>query len=86
MNLEEKKSRCIFCGKELSDIEVNNADDYGLHPETRFKDCCNSCDRLVTIPNRMLKKIVDTPDCDREKYIKRLISYLMSCLHEYEDK
>lgn len=76
------KLQCIYCGKELTDIETNNADDYGLHPETRSKVCCCDCDQLITIPNRLLKSVVDSNGADKKRHLEKAVSYLLIYLKD----
>lgn len=48
---------CCYCGIELTG-SINNAEDYGLHKDTRNKSCCDRCNRVITIPNRCLANYI----------------------------
>lgn len=50
---------CCYCGCLLDKDHRFSADDLGLHSDTRNKDCCEKCNKLVTATNRELKMALD---------------------------
>ena len=55
--------KCMYCGKDIKINESHNPEDFGLHtPYLDFsnKRTCNDCNALVTIPNRLIKGVLDT--------------------------
>ena len=53
---------CCYCSKEYQIDEINSADDYGLHPETKQKHCCHRCNELITSTNRNLAMFLKNGD------------------------
>lgn len=51
--------RCYYCGCILTPDNRFSADDIGLHSDTRNKECCSSCNKLITQTNRELKMAID---------------------------
>lgn len=74
---------CYYCGKELSDNERNNAEDYGLHFETSGKCCCNECNTLITQTDRLMAWYVSTPYAHIKKHC---IDQIISNMEEFKDK
>lgn len=77
-NSSSSEMKCMFCGKTLSRSDANSADDYGLHVETRDKWCCDECNQLVTIPNRVIKSIIDAHGPNKKEYLEMLASIAVS--------
>ncbi|MEE3344476.1 MAG: hypothetical protein VZS44_10320 [Bacilli bacterium] len=57
---EKENKNCIYCKKPLSDNEINNANDFGLHAIAKGSSTCSACDS-ITLINRNLKRMVDNP-------------------------
>ena len=49
---------CMYCGKRIPKRQAHNPEDYGLHPELNDKYSCDTCNTLITIPNRMLSLLL----------------------------
>lgn len=51
--------RCYYCGCILDKENRFSTDDLGLHSDTRNKECCEKCNKLITKTNRELKMALD---------------------------
>lgn len=74
---------CYYCGKELSDEERCNADDYGLHSETVGKCCCRACDALITHTNRLMAWYTSTEYAHIKKHC---IEQIINDMEEIKEK
>ena len=74
---------CFYCGKSIKVNESNNADDFGLHKETKHKVSCLECDRLITLTIRCLSSAIRSKNLHHKKYhIQVAIENLQKTLEE----
>ena len=63
---DEKMVRCMYCGKEMPEINSNNPDDYIHRIVSKFSDsadkdyCCSYCNNITHI-NRELARMLTEP-------------------------
>lgn len=71
--------KCCFCGKKIERKNAHNPEDFGLHSNPTMKDsCCEICNLLIVIPNRMLKSDYIEKGLEKEDVCNKLISYFSS--------